>query len=257
MNAKEHRQRGLEGCWKRKKGRGRNRKIRSDLWVSFQQSRLAALSSPEHKSWKRCSTQNHNSGFPLLCNDWWNNALRELLCPSYRSFLLYSLSFLFLSPAFSLVFFFLSLAPSYIDSASLFSCSAPLSWCRSEGKCHEGSVSSFSSSLLFQSSNSLRSDFLSCCFLSLPPQPWIQFQSFMGLSEMYKWRSSLLSVLLCLFSSGECHILTLSRVPLLPTPSPVPFICSRLSRYSVFLSLLLCPVFVLSNASQRIKNNNL
>lgn len=107
----------------------------------------------------------------------------------------------------------------------------------------ERSVSSFSSSLLFPSPNSLRSDFqklLLSLFLSFSPplslQPWIQFQSFMGLSEMYKWQGSLLSVLLCLLSSGECHILTLSQVPLLPLPSSVPFVCSpfpSLSRFSL------------------------
>lgn len=65
-----------EGCWEREREgeNGRKKlKTRPDLWVSFQQSHPAALSPPEHKSWKRCGTQKHNSGFPLLCNDWWNN----------------------------------------------------------------------------------------------------------------------------------------------------------------------------------------
>lgn len=105
------------GVLKEKESGRKKSKTRSDLWVSFQQSRLAALSSPEHKSWKRCGTQKHNSGSPLLCNDWWNNVWRELLCASCRSFPLYchscpfySLSFLgFLACVFPP--FFLSLSP--------------------------------------------------------------------------------------------------------------------------------------------------
>lgn len=57
-------------------------------------------------------------------------------------------------------------------------------------------------------------------------QPWNQFPSVMGLSETYKWHASVLSVSLCLFSSGECHILTLSKVPLLQTRCKLPSIFS-------------------------------
>lgn len=100
------------------------------------------------------------------------------------------------------------------------------------------SVSSFRSSppFLCLNSNSLRAVVQSYVSLSssLSPQPWIQFQSFMGLSEMYKWRGSILSISLCLFSSGECHILTLSKVPLLQSWSKLPFI---------FSSFLVCPNF--------------
>lgn len=155
MNTREHRPRGLEGRWKRKKGKKKNRQTWSDLWVSFQQSRLAPLSSPEHKSWKRCATQKHNSGFLLLCNDWWNNVSQELLCPSCRSFPLYchsrplhSFSF---SCLLSCVFLPVSLALAPFDSASLFGCAAPLSWCHSEGKCHtEREVFRHSAPLFFR-----------------------------------------------------------------------------------------------------------
>lgn len=123
----------------------------------------------------------------------------------------------------------------------------------------ERSVSSFSFfTLLSPSLNSLRSDFQTCLLslsLSFFAQPEIQFQSFMGLSEMYKWWGSLLSVLLCLFSSWECHIHTLSLVPLLP--SPLQSLFASLSRFSLSfnpalplihfsapqpLSVLHCPV---------------
>lgn len=68
----------LRDTRKRKRGKKKPKpKTRSDLWVSFQHSHLAALSWLEHKLWERCGTQKHNSGFPPLCNDWWNNVWRE------------------------------------------------------------------------------------------------------------------------------------------------------------------------------------
>lgn len=170
----------------RKRGRD-NRKTWSDLWVSFQQSRLAPLSSQEHKSWK----QRHNSGFPPPCNDRWNNVRLELLCPSCRPLPLYCHS----RPSYSASSLCL-LCPSV--SPSLWLGVAPLSWCHSEGKCHTH-TGKRSVTLPLTSASWLQTVFGFPKATSLSPPPWIQFQSFMVLSEVYKWRGSFLSVLLYLF----------------------------------------------------------
>lgn len=138
----------------------------------------------------------------------------------------------FNSPCFFPVVFSLPASlflPLTLYHSSLF-CSAELMRFRGQMSQRERSVSSFSFSLLFSmlEQPSLwfpevallpRSFSLSLSFIAR-----IQFQRFMGSSEMYKWRGSLLSVLLCLFSFGVCRILTLSRLPLLLATSSVPFI---------------------------------
>lgn len=108
--------------------------------------------------------------------------------------------------------------------------------------------------IFFQARATSLSDPRSCCSFSLH---WIQFQSFMGLSELYKRRGGLLFVLLCLFSSGDCHILTLSRIP---PQNHLYYLLPSLSRFSLSLSphctftLLPYPSVRSSRASQRRKN---
>lgn len=242
--------------WKRKNRRGGS-KTRSDLWVSFQQSRRAALSSLEHKSWKRCGTQKHNSGFPLLCNDWWNNVWQELLCPSWSCFPLYchscpfcSFSFLYLlAGAFLSHSLFLPL-----DSASLLA--ALLCWADGiqRANVREREVFLHSAShFIWQAWAviSLISRAAACCL----SKAMDSIPKFHCLSEMYKrWGLILPPVI------WDYQILTQSQLLLF---SPLSKVNCNLPRFAVSPPLLLpsftspplpswqCTVFCFLMACQR------
>lgn len=182
--------------------------------------------------------QKCNSGFPLLCNAWGNNVWWELLCLSCRSFPLYCHSRPFYSLSFLCFLACVFLPVSLSFFVSMHQCLvASLCWVdaiqRANVTQRERSVSSFSFSLLSPSLSSLHFDFQSHVSLSTAMD---SVSNFIGLSEMYKRWGSLLSVLLCLFSCGKCHIFTLLRAPLLQTWSSFPFIFSpfpSLSRFSL------------------------